>query len=101
MTDVTLRFIATRASAVVPIAMSLAAVGLLGAALVFGFGRSAHGDEGAAAHLWQLLMAGQLPVIAYFALRWLPTAPREGATVLAAQLVAGLAAAAPVFLLHL
>ena len=81
--------------------MSLAAIGLLVAALMFGFGRSPDGDEGTAAHLWQLLMAGQLPVIAYFALRWLPTAPREGATVLAAQAVAALAAAAPVFLLHL
>ena len=92
---------ATRVSAVLPIAMSLAAFGVLGAALVFGFGRSPNSDEGAAAHLWQLLMAGQLPVIAYFALRWLPRAPREGATVLAAQLVAATAAAAPVFLLHL
>ena len=81
--------------------MSLAAIGLLVAALLFGFGRSPDGDEGTAAHLWQLLMAGQLPVIAYFALRWLPTAPREGAMVLATQLVSLLAAAAPVFLLHL
>jgi hypothetical protein len=46
-------------------------------------------------------MAGQLPVVAYFALRWLPVAPREALTVLAVQLAAGLTAAAPVFLLHL
>jgi hypothetical protein len=98
---VTIRFIATRASALLPIVMSIAAIGVLGLALTTGFGRSPDGDEGTAAHLWQLLIAGQIPVIAYFALRWFPAAPREGLVVLAAQLAAGLAAAAPVFLLHL
>ena len=29
-------------------------------------------DEGTIAHLWQLLMAGQLPVLAFFAIKWLP-----------------------------
>ena len=81
--------------------MSIAALGVLLLALTTGVGRSPDADEGAAAHLWQLLMAGQIPVIAYFALRWLPAAPREGIAVLAAQLASGLAAAAPVFLLHL
>ena len=101
MRQVTLRFVATRASALVPIAMSLLALGVLVLALGTGFGVSHDGDEGTAAHLWQLLMAGQLPVICYFLLRWLPAAPHEGFVVLAAQLGAGLAAAAPVFLLHL
>ena len=81
--------------------MSIAALGVLLLALTTGVGRSPDADEGAAAHLWQLLMAGQIPVIAYFALRWLPAAPREGIAVLATQLVSGVAAAAPVFLLHL
>jgi hypothetical protein len=97
----TVRFVATRASAIVPIAMSLAALGVLAAALLLGWGQSRDGDEGTAAHLWQLLMAGQLPVIAYFALRWLSVAPREGVIVLTAQIGAAFAAAAPVFLLHL
>ena len=101
MRGVTLRFIATRASAILPIAMSFAALGVLVLALTVGFGRSPDADEGTAAHLWQLLLAGQLPVICYFFLRWLPVAPREGLMVLAAQLGVGLAAAAPVFLLHL
>jgi hypothetical protein len=56
-------------------------------------------DEGTAAHLWQLLMAGQLPVIAFFAIAWLPRSPRQALVVLLLQAVAGLAAAAPVFLL--
>ena len=98
---VTFRFVATRPSALLPIAMSIAAMGVLIFALATGFGRSPDGDEGAAAHLWQLLIAGQIPVIAYFVLRWLPAAPREGVAVLATQLAVGLVAAAPVFLLHL
>jgi len=81
--------------------MSFAAMGVLVLALTTGFGKSPNGDEGLAAHLWQLLMAGQVPVIVYFALRWLPGAPRQALAVLAVQFAAGLAAAAPVFLLHL
>ncbi len=33
-------------------------------------------DEGTAAHLWQLLMAAQLPLGAFFAATWLPRFPR-------------------------
>ena len=97
----TLRFLAMRASGFVPVLMSLAAVALLALALGTGFGTSSDGDEGTAAHLWQLLMAGQLPVIGYFAVRYATQAPREGAIVLTAQIGAVCAAAAPVFLLHL
>ena len=97
----TLRFVATRTSAFVPIAMSAGALAVLAWALLVGVTHPADGDEGTAAHLWQLLMAGQLPVILYFVFRWLPAAPREGLIVLTAQVSAGLAAAAPVFLLHL
>jgi hypothetical protein len=56
-------------------------------------------DEGAEVHLWQLLMLGQVPLIAYFGVRWVPPAPKEGVTVLLTQLGFALAAAAPVFLL--
>jgi len=57
-------------------------------------------DEGAAAHLWQLLMAAQLPVILFFAVKWLPRSPREAIGVLAMQGAAAIAAMAPVYLLH-
>ena len=57
-------------------------------------------DEGTAAHLWQILMGGQLPIIGLFAVRWLPETPRYAACVLALQTVAALAALAPVYLLH-
>jgi len=85
-----------RPSALIPIAMSLAALAIVIAyATMFGTARQA--DEGTAAHLWQLLMAGQLPVIAFFALKWLPTEPRQALTVLALQVAAALAAMFPVW----
>ena len=84
----------------IPLAMSLGALGLvLGHIAIFGTARQA--DEGAAAHLWQLLMAGQIPVIAFFAIKWLPRAPGPALLVMAVQAIAGLAAAFPVFLLNL
>jgi len=85
-----------RPSALVPVAMSVAALAvLIGYVAMFGTARQA--DEGTAAHLWQLLMAGQLPIIGFFALRWLPTAPKQGAGILIMQIVAALAAAFPVW----
>ena len=87
-------------SAVLPIAMSVAALVLvLGHLAIFGIVHEA--DEGTAAHLWQLLMAGQLPVIGYFAVRWLPQVPGPALRVLALQLLAGLAACAPVYYFNL
>jgi hypothetical protein len=93
-------------SAFLPLAMSFAALALLGGVYVVGLA-TGHGgfvrerDEGAAAHLWQLLMAGQLPVLAFFAIKWFPRAPRQTFYVLALQVMAVLAAMAPVYLLHL
>jgi hypothetical protein len=89
-----------RPSALIPLAMSLAALGLvLGHTAIYGVVREA--DEGAAAHVWQLLMAGQIPVIAFFAIKWLPRTPVPALAVLVLQAVAGLAAAAPVYVLKL
>ena len=83
-------------SAFLPMAMSLVALGLvLGHVAIFGVVHEA--DEGTAAHLWQLLMAGQVPVVAYFALKWLPRAPEKALRVLALQFAAALAACAPVY----
>jgi hypothetical protein len=49
-------------SAFLPVAMSLAALGVvLFHVAIFGAARET--DEGAAAHLWQVLMAGQLPLL--------------------------------------
>ena len=87
-------------SAFLPLVMSLTALGIvLGHVALFGAAREA--DEGSAAHLWQILMAGQVPIVAYFAVKWLPRAPGQTLQVLALQAGAALAAMAPVFLLHL
>jgi hypothetical protein len=76
--------------------MSVAALALvLGHIAIFGAAREA--DEGTTAHLGQLLMAGQVPVVAYFTLKWLPRDPGQALRVLALQAVAGLAACAPVY----
>ena len=87
-------------SALVPIAMSLLALAIVVIHVVT-FGTAREADEGAAAHLWQILMAGQLPVIAWFAIKWLPRAPKSAALTLGLQLAAALAACAPVYFLHL
>ena len=61
--------------------LSLAALVLvLGHAVVFGVVHAA--DEGAAAHIWQILIAAQLPLLAYFIVKWLPSRPRESLLVL-------------------
>jgi hypothetical protein len=87
-------------SAWLPIAMSAAALALVAGSLAL-YGITRGGDEGAVAHTWQLLMAGQLPLIAYFAVKWLRQAPRRAAPILMLQVAAGIAALAPVYLLHL
>lgn len=87
-------------SAFLPIAMSLVALAtVLVHVAVFGPAREA--DEGTAAHLWQFLMAAQVPIVAFFAIKWLPQTPRATLLVLAMQGGAMLAALAPVFLLGL
>lgn len=88
-----------RPSALIPLVMSIAALSLVLAHIaIYGVARQA--DEGAAAHVWQLLMAGQIPVIAFFAIKWLPRTPGQALLVLGLQAAAVLAAAAPVFLLN-
>jgi hypothetical protein len=92
--------IVRKPSAFVPIMMSLTALVLvLGHVATFGVVREA--DEGATAHLWQVLMAGQLPVLAFFAIKWLPRAPRQTLYVVLLQAAAALASMAPVFFLKL
>ena len=79
-----------RWSAILPLAMSLA-----GLALIFGHVATSGGvretDEGTAAHLWQLLMAAQVPLVGFFAITWLPHAPVRGSLILALQVAAVLA----------
>jgi hypothetical protein len=85
-----------RPTAWVPVAMSVTALAIV-VIHIARFGVAREADEGTAAHLWQILMAGQLPIIAFFAIKWLPQNPKPALVVLALQAAAGLAALAPVF----
>jgi hypothetical protein len=87
-------------SAFIPLLMSLAALIVLASHLLVS-GTARESDEGASAHLFQLLMVGQVPVMAYFVIRWLQRAPDRVFLVLGAQLLAAAAALAPVALLGL
>ncbi|MGH9580191.1 MAG: hypothetical protein ACRD2R_04290 [Terriglobales bacterium] len=83
-------------SAFLPITMSVAALAVVLYHMAR-FGIAPQADEGTAAHLWQILMAGQVPVVAFYAIKWLPRAPRTALQVLAVQVGAAIAALAPVY----
>jgi hypothetical protein len=85
-------------SAFVPVAMSILALATV-LIYVTKFGVVPQPDEGTAAHLWQLLMVAQVPIIAFFAIKWIPQTPKEAIPVLVFQVLAVLAAAAPVYFL--
>jgi len=86
-------------SGFLPVAMSLAALVIVFVHIIL-FGAARQDDEGTAAHLWQLLMAAQIPVMVFFAIRWLPQSPRSALPVLALQAAAALAALAPIYFLN-
>jgi hypothetical protein len=89
-----------RPSAFVPMAMSIVALSLV-LGYVARYGAVRQPDEGAVAHLWQLLMAVQIPIIGFFAIKWVPKAPRQTLPVLALQAGAALASLSLVFFLGL
>jgi hypothetical protein len=92
--------VGSKPSAFIPMLMSVAALTLLLGGIAAGV-VVCEDDEGAIAHIWQLLMVGQLPLLAYFVIRWLPRVPRQALYVLALQIGAALAAMAPVYFLGL
>lgn len=92
-----------RPSGALPLALSGTALGVVLLHLVlFGAAPEMHAgrpDEGAAAHLWQICMIGQVPVILFFGIKWLAIDPRGTLLVLGFQGLAIVAAMAPVVLL--
>ena len=85
-------------SAFLPLAMSLTALAVvLGHVAIYGVIHEA--DEGAAAHIWQILIAGHVPLVAFFAIKWLPRAKKQALLVLAMLGGALLANFAAVFFL--
>lgn len=87
-------------SAVIPMAMSSVALVTVIVHLLTQDGGPVT-DEGTAAHVFQLLIAGQAPFVAFFALKWLPRMPSEAMYVMATQAAAALVALAPVVLFDL
>jgi hypothetical protein len=94
-----------RPSAFIPVAMSLACLAMMLVAIAIGLiiHNPIHHehDEGALAHLFQLLMTVQWPITLFFVVKWVRRAPRQTLGVLALQAGAWLAACAPVYFLHL
>jgi hypothetical protein len=92
-------------SAYLPVAMSLAALTMVLGAVAVGLAHGGHiardPDEGAIAHIFQLLMTLQWPIVLFFAVKWLRRAPRQTLGVLGLQVAAWLAGCAPVYFLHL
>lgn len=87
-------------SAYVPLAMSLCAL-LVVATAVSLVGVDRAQDEGATAHLFQLLMIGQVPIIFFFGLKSLPKNTKASLVILSFQVVAFVIAFSPVWILGL
>ncbi|GMV05748.1 MAG: hypothetical protein AMXMBFR53_20250 [Gemmatimonadota bacterium] len=89
----------------VPLLLSAAALTLIVGYLAFhGVTEPPPGvrpDEGTAAHVFQLLMAAQLPVMGWFAVSWLPREPREALKVLVLQAVAAAVPVATILVLEM
>ena len=85
-------------SAFLPLVMSFGALATV-IIYVAMFEAARQTDEGTAAHVWQILMAGQIPIIVFFAIKWLPRTPKQALLVLVLQGSAALMALAPVYLL--
>ena len=98
--ELKMKLLMKKPSAFLPMAMSLTALATVMIHIAL-FGVARQADEGAAAHIWQILMAAQIPIMAFFALRWLPQTPRQALLVLTLQVGAALSALAPVFFLRL
>lgn len=92
-------FLLKRPGAFLPIAMSVLAL-ICVLFYIAIYGTTAQSDEGAIAHIWQLLIIMQIPIILYFAAKWLPSSPRQARAILVLQIGALLTAMLPVFLLH-
>ena len=85
-------------SAFLPLAMSLLALATMGLGPKV-FGDLHATDEGPTAHIWQILIAGQVPVIAFFAVKWLRRLPGQALKILSVQACGVLVNFAVVFLL--
>ena len=82
-------------TAIVPLLMSGGAFALI-AYILATVGVTHPPDEGAPARVFQLLILLQAPLVATFALKWLPRCPRPALLTLLLQIVVAFAAVATV-----
>ena len=83
-------------SAWVPIALSLGILAMILITLVLSWPPVRQADEGIEAHLFQIWLVLEFLMVAFFALKWLPRAPRQALLILAIQIALVLAACFPV-----
>ena len=88
-------------SAWVPVAMSLLVLAAMLITIVVSGAPVRQPDEGTGAHLFQIWLALEALMIAFFALKWLPQRPAQALLVLVIQVAAVLAGCAPVFYFRL
>lgn len=85
-------------SVLIPLLLSAMALGVvLGHAAFYGVVHEP--DEGAAAHVFQLLMTAQLPFLAYFGYKWVRPKPRRFYAAMASLAVLWMGALAGVYFL--
>ncbi len=84
-------------SAWVPIALSLIALGTMLVFIAINGTPTRQPDEETGAHLFQIWFGLEFLMIVFFAFTWLPKRPKWALSVLMVQIVAVLAACAPVF----
>jgi hypothetical protein len=84
----------------IPPIMSLAALAVVLTHIAI-YGTAREADEGAAAHLFQILIAAQAPLIAVSAIKSLRRSPKQAVRVLLVQAAAILAALTPVLYMGL
>lgn len=85
-----------RPSAWLPVALALMVVALWAIQIALHGPPDREADEGTAAHLFQIWLALEVAMVAFFAFRWLPGSFRAALPVLAIQIAAIVAACAPV-----
>ena len=80
-------------------ALSLAALALIGVSVGLG-GVVEHEDEGAAARVFQLIMAVDAIAIVFFGVRWVPASPKTAIAILCLQVVLAAVPVATILLLE-
>ncbi|MGN6423621.1 MAG: hypothetical protein ACTHLA_09960 [Asticcacaulis sp.] len=92
--------LSTKPSGALPLLMSLTAL-LIAVVYIATTGGQHQADEGAAAHIFQLMVVGQVPIIGFFLLRWIRTYPMACLGVVSRQILALVAALLPVWIYRL